>query len=234
MKFRNELKFHLNYQDYEILKLKLEGVLEKDKNITSSGFYTVSSLYFDDFFNTAYNEKLMGVFNRQKFRIRIYNHSDQNIQLERKIKINQYIHKQTAQLTRDEVYKILDGCYDFLLNNKENLKKVFYHECISNILRPRVLVAYEREPFVLGAGQLRITFDKNIRVGQLGFDIFDVGMPMIEALAPGVLIMEVKYTEFLPKMLRKVLPSKASEFGAMSKYILGCDLTMHKRNFYSV
>ena len=233
MKFRNELKYRLNYQDYQILKFRLEALLEKDVNISPGGFYTVRSLYFDDYQNTAYSEKLMGVKNRQKFRIRIYNHSDSSIQLERKIKSGRYIHKQTSQLARDEVYDILQGRFEFLLQSTDNLQQLFYHECVSNLLRPRVVVDYEREPYVLEAGQLRITFDKNIRAGEMGFDIFDADMPMIEALDTGLVIMVVKYTEFLPGMIRRILPSKASEYSAISKYILCCDLTMHKRNFYS-
>jgi hypothetical protein len=229
MKFRNELKYRLNYQDYELIKIRLEALLEKDKNITPDGFYTVRSLYFDDYLNTAYSEKQMGVKNRQKYRIRIYNQSDKSILLERKIKSNQYIYKQTSLLTRDEVYQILDQRFEFLLTSKDNLQRLFYHECVSNLLRPRVVVEYEREPYVLDAGQLRITFDKNVRAGVLGFDIFDDEMPMIEVLDKGLLIMEVKFTEFLPRMVRRILPSKAAEYGAISKFILCCDLTMHKR-----
>jgi hypothetical protein len=233
MKFRNELKYRLNFQDYTLIKSRLEAICKKDTNVTPAGFYTVRSLYFDDYQNTAYNEKLMGVTNRQKFRIRIYNHSDQSIQLERKIKSNQYIHKQSSPLLRDQVYDILQGRYEFLLNSKDNLLGVFYYELITNLLRPRVVVEYEREPFIADVGQLRITFDRNIRAGEMGFDIFDPKMPMIEALDPGLVILEVKYTDILPAMIRRILPSKASEFGAISKYILCCDLTMHKRNFYS-
>jgi hypothetical protein len=233
MKFRNELKYRLNHQDYQILKSRLDALLHKDRNITPAGFYTVRSLYFDDYMNSAYHEKMMGIMNRHKFRIRIYNASDQNIHLERKIKSNRYIYKQTSKLTRDEVNRILQNRFGFLLYSKDNLQKLFYHECVSNLLRPRVVVDYEREPYVLDVGQLRITFDKNVRAGELGFDIFDPEMPMVEALYPGIVIMEVKYSEFLPKMIRKILPIKSSEYSANSKYILCCDLTMHKRTYHT-
>ena len=233
MKFRNELKYRLNFIDYTLIKARLEAVCEKDKNVTSDGFYSVRSLYFDDYYNSAYNEKMIGVMNRQKFRIRIYNHSDQSIQLERKIKANQYIHKQTSKLTRDAVYDILQGRYEFLLHSNDNLQRLFYHECMTNILRPRVVVDYEREPYVSEVGNLRITFDQNIRAGEMGFDLFDRDMPMVGALDPGLVILEVKYTDILPKMIRRILPAKASEYGAVSKFVLCCDLTMHKRYFYS-
>lgn len=233
MKFRNEIKYRLNFHDYTILKARLEAICKKDNNITEAGFYTVRSLYFDDYLNAAYNEKLMGVSSRQKFRIRIYNHSDQSIKLERKIKSNQYIHKQSSQLSRNQLYDILQGRYQFLINSQDNLQKLFYYELISKLLRPRVVVDYEREPYIADVGDLRVTFDRNIRAGQMGFDIFDKEMPMVDALGPGLVILEVKYTDILPEMIRKILPTKASEYSATSKYVLSCDLTMHKRNFYS-
>jgi hypothetical protein len=54
-------------------------------------------------------------------------------------------------------------------------------------------------------------------------------MPMIEALPNDLLIMEVKFTEFLPDMIRNILPTEAAEYTAVSKYILACDKTMHRR-----
>ena len=232
MKFRYEQKYRLNYQDYTLLKMRLAGVLEKDQNINADGFYTVRSLYFDDLWNTAYTEKMMGIKDRQKFRIRLYNQSDDTIRLERKIKSNQYISKQTALLTRDETQKILAGNYDFLLKSEDNLKKLFYHQAKSRILRPRVVVEYDREPYILDAGELRISFDKNIRAGELGFDIFDADMPMVETMEPGQVIMEVKFTNFIPSHIRKMLPGKAADFSAFSKFILCCDRTTHKKHSY--
>ena len=232
MKFRYEQKYRLNYQDYTLLKMRLAGVLEKDQNINADGFYTVRSLYFDDLWNTAYTEKMMGIKDRQKFRIRLYNQSDDTIRLERKIKSNQYISKQTALLTRDETQKILAGNYDFLLKSEDNLKKLFYHQAKSRILRPRVVVEYDREPYILDAGELRISFDKNIRAGELGFDIFDADMPMVETMEPGQVIMEVKFTNFIPSYIRKMLPGKAADFSAFSKFILCCDRTTHKKHSY--
>jgi hypothetical protein len=229
MRFRHELKYLINYQDYVLIKSRLKNLLSSDANANADYAYSVRSLYFDDYYNHAYSDKYSGAFTRSKYRIRIYNHSDQTIKLERKSKVGQYNHKQTAPLTRDDVYGILQGNYELLLRKPDNLSKVFYHECVSNLMRPRVVVDYEREPYIMEAGDVRITFDMNIRAGVDGFDIFDEKMTTIETLQPGLLIMEAKFTEFLPHMLRKVLSSKASEYTAVSKYILCCEKTMHRR-----
>jgi len=232
MKFRYELKYRLNIQGYILQKMRFENLLQKDPHANTEGYYTVRSLYFDDFWNSAYHEKLIGIKERQKFRIRLYNQSAAMINLERKIKSNQYVTKQVSTIKKDEVDQILAGEADFLLNSGDNLKKLFYYQTYGRVLRPRVIVEYEREAYVLGAGELRIVFDKNIRAGQLNFDIFDEHMPMIEAMDKGTIIMEVKFTNFLPEMIRKMLPSKSADFSSFSKFIMCCDKTMHKKLSY--
>jgi len=212
--------------------MRLAEILSEDPNAKEDRTYTIRSLYFDDYFNSAYNEKYSGIMNRQKFRIRIYNNSESIIRLERKIKSDQYIFKETAPLTNDEVASILGGEYGFLLSSSHKAHQVFYHECVSNFLRPRVVVDYEREAYVMDEGTTRITFDKNVRAGREGFDIFNDEMSMVEVMEPGVLIMEVKYTEFAPKILRKVLPSKATDHTAVSKYIMSCEKTLYKKRSY--
>ena len=229
MRFRHEQKYLINYYDYTFIKLRLQPLLSIDSNVETDGSYSVRSLYFDDYHNTAYNDKYAGVLNRSKYRIRLYNMSDRMIHLERKIKEGAYNIKQTASLTREEVNCVIQGDYQFLLYSPNELTKIFYYECISNFMRPRVVVDYEREPYLMEMGNVRITFDKNIRAGMEGFDIFDASMSTIEALPPDLLIMEVKFTEFLPNIVRQLLPSESADYTAVSKYILACEKTMHRR-----
>lgn len=229
MQYRHELKHLINYQDYALMRLKLKNLLRLDANAGTDGLYSVRSLYFDDYYNHAYHDKYAGVLNRSKYRIRLYNLSERIIHLERKVKNGQYNYKQVTPLSVEEVYCILRGDYGFLLRSADNLQRIFYHECVSKLMRPRVVIEYEREAYTMDAGEVRIVFDRNVRAGQDGFDIFDSGMPMVEVLSPGMLILEVKFTELLPAIVKEVLPSKASEYTAVSKYILGCDRTMHRR-----
>lgn len=228
MKFRHELKYLINYYDYTYIKMRLNHILPVDPHAGTDGSYTVRSLYFDDYYNRAYNDKLSGSLTRSKYRIRLYNYEESTIHLERKIKSSHYNHKYSAKLTRAQVDLILTGDYGFLPETDSNLLKVFYHECISNFLRPRVVVDYEREAYLMDAGDVRITFDKNVRAGVEGFDIFNREMAMVEALDPGLLIMEVKYTELLPNLVRRLLPSNTADYLAVSKFLLCCDRTLYK------
>ena len=225
-KFRYELKYLISYGEYEDLKVRLNPCFSMDAHV-ADGDYLIRSLYFDDYFNSAYEEKDMGVFFRKKYRIRIYDYSDKVIKLERKIKNGQYIFKEAASLSRQQVYDILEGNYDFLLHSDNNLLKEFYFECVSNVLRPRVIVDYDRTPYIMDSGTVRITFDKKVRAAIGGFDIFDSQLPTLGALPEDKLIMEVKYTEFLPQIVRNMCPTGASEFTAASKFVLCCDKTAY-------
>jgi hypothetical protein len=99
------------------------------------------------------------------------------------------------------------------------------------VLRPRTIVDYEREPWILDAGTVRVTFDMDVRAAVGSFDIFDSTLPTISVLDPGKCIMEVKYTEFLPRFVRDILPDRASEFTAASKYSLCYDKTRYLNSF---
>ena len=171
-RYRNEWKYLIDNAQREYVTKRLSPFLNLDKHAKNGG-YMIRSLYFDDYFNTAYEEKDAGVLKRKKYRIRIYNCTDASIKLERKKKFGSYIYKEAAKLTRDEVYKIIDGDYDFLLKSDNSLCREFYYECVSNVMRPRTIVDYEREPWVLDEGTVRITFDMDVRAAVGSYDIFD-------------------------------------------------------------
>lgn len=228
--FRHEWKYLINQAEKELTDLRLRELLTLDPHAAEGG-YMIRSLYFDDYWNSAYEEKEAGVLMRKKYRIRIYNCSDASIKLERKRKFGSYIFKEDAPLTRKEVELILDGKYEFLLKSSYSLCREFYVECICNMLRPRVIVDYEREPWIMEQGTVRITMDSNVRAAVGSFDIFDSSLPALSVLEPGKLVMEVKYTQLLPGIVKRLLPPEASEFTAVSKYVLCCDKTRYLNGF---
>ena len=229
-KYRNEWKYLIDTAQKETICSRLAPVMELDR-FAANGWYTLRSLYFEDYFHSAYEEKDSGILRRKKYRIRIYDYSDRSIKLERKKKFGSYIYKESANLTRDEFYKILDGDYAFLLANEQPLCREFYYECVSNVMRPRTIVDYERQPWVAEAGTVRITFDMDVRAAIGSYDIFDKSLPGLPVLEPGKCVMEVKFTEFLPNYVRKVLPDRASEFTAVSKYVLCYEKTEYRNSF---
>ena len=229
-KYRNEWKYLIDTAQKEAICSRLAPVMELDR-FAANGWYTLRSLYFEDYFHSAYEEKDSGILRRKKYRIRIYDYSDRSIKLERKKKFGSYIYKKSAKLTRDEISKIRDGDYAFLLANEQTLCLEFYSEYGRSVRCPRTIVDYERQPWVAEAGTVRITFDMDVRAAIGSYDIFDKSLPGLPVLEPRKCVMEVKFTEFLPNYVRKVLPDRASEFTAVSKYVLCYEKTEYRNSF---
>jgi len=128
--YRHELKYLISYADKAELAVRMAPVLHLDPHAKQGGYF-IRSLYFDDYWNTAYAEKDAGVLLRKKYRVRVYNCSDRSIKLERKKKFGSWIYKEAAPLTRAEFERILAGDYDFLLHSPHRLCQEFYTECVS-------------------------------------------------------------------------------------------------------
>lgn len=221
--YRHEIKYFINLPEYALLRQRLAAVMQLDPHAGPSGGYMVRSLYFDDYWNTAYEDKENGTFVRKKYRIRLYDHQQDHIYLERKIKVGDYIHKDSAPLSRADVEAILAGDYGVLRHRSENLPLEFYFECTANLLRPRVIVDYDREPFIMEAGDVRLTFDRHVRAGMGRLSIFDKELPTVEVMPGDRLILEVKYTSFLPKILQRMLTVHSADLTAASKFMMCCD-----------
>lgn len=221
-KYRHELKYLLNLQEAALLRARLNPIMQKDKHVNEDGEYMIRSLYFDDIYHSAYMEKDAGIYARRKYRIRVYGCSDSVISFERKTKRDQYIFKESARITREQTDRILEGDYRFLEKSENPLLQELYYEFTGKILRPRVMVDYEREPYVMEAGDVRITFDKHVR-GSSGFDLFDPTLPTVDVIPGDKVVLEVKFTQFLPSILREILPPKSLENSAVSKFVLCCD-----------
>lgn len=224
--YRNEWKYYISLWEAESLKRRLLPFMSVDPH-ASDGKYTIRSLYFDDYWDSSYEQKMMGVDDRKKWRVRIYDYGDSSIKLERKKKWGSYIHKDSANLTRNEFEKIISGEYNFLLEKEETLCKEFYYECMVNLYRPKVIVDYEREPLIFPKGDVRITFDSDVRAAVGGWDIFDSELPAFSVLDQGMIVLEVKFTELIPDIIKKLLPLDGQQFSAISKYTLCYEQAHH-------
>lgn len=229
--YRHELKYLISEREADILKMRLKERLGTDIH-AHDGSYFIRSLYFDDIWESAYFEKQAGTCIRKKYRIRIYNYSDDFISLECKEKRGSYIQKRSAVISREELDKIEKGEYAFLMDRQEQVLKEFYIACTAEGLRPSVLVDYDRTPFVYDPGTVRITFDEHVRSGFAGSDIFDRGIPVFEVLEEGKLILEVKYTEYLPDAVRDLLETGAAVSTAASKYVMCSDAMRDVRGLW--
>lgn len=109
MDYRHEVKHQITQADAVSIRNNLSAVAGSDPHVRSDGSYTIRSLYFDDMRNTALWEKLDGVNERRKFRIRYYNDDLSFIMLECKQKRDNVGCKIQERLTQDEVRRIMEG-----------------------------------------------------------------------------------------------------------------------------
>lgn len=218
--FRYELKYLVNNGAAHIIKSRLSKVCSSDYNADENGEYRVTSLYFDDFCDSAIADNLSGQFARKKFRIRIYNGNDSFIRLERKSKRNGGGKKDSITLTKPQYDKILTGDYAFMQNADNPVMLDFYTMIKTRLLRPKVIVDYQREAFIYEPGKVRITFDKHIKAGIGNIDLFNEHAMYAPATDTTDIILEVKYTGFLPQHIRDMVQHGNGLRQATSKYTL--------------
>ncbi len=217
--FRHELKYQIGIGDYYAIRQRLRPVMKPDEHAAAHGRYLIRSIYFDNVYDKALREKISGVQKREKFRIRYYNDDFSFLTLEKKMKWNSLCMKMDARLTKEECRSILAGNTGWMISHSSGLVRELYCKMKSQQLRPRVLVSYVREPYVYAAGNVRVTFDSDIRStlfhrGFLEEAVTDIGV----ADNPGEMILEVKFDAFLPEVIQALLQTEGIRQQAYSKY----------------
>ncbi|WP_026659081.1 polyphosphate polymerase domain-containing protein [Butyrivibrio sp. AC2005] len=216
MQFRHELKHEITASDMIAIRQRLRAIAIPDPH-TIDGKYLIRSLYFDTPEDKALLEKQSGVSRRQKFRIRYYNGNKSVIHLEKKSKVGGLGTKVSAPLSEEQAGKIVKGDIDWMISEDNSLIKELYSKMVGERLRPRTIVDYTREPFIYGPGNVRVTLDYNIRTGMLNTDFLDTECITLPA-ADGICIMEVKWDNYLPEIIRDAVQLKYARTGSFSKY----------------
>jgi len=220
---RHEIKTRVPAAEAAALRVRLAAVMQRDKHALSDGTYEIHSVYFDTPTDRALMEKQVGVPARHKYRIRYYNDNLEHFRLECKSKIVTLCHKRGASLTREEVEKICRGNIDWMLHDRRELVRELYLRMKQELLRPRVQVHYVREAFVYGPANVRVTLDSDIRTGVYSPDFLNVQQPRPRTQSPDFVLIEVKYDEYLPEIIRMITncqsrPMSFSKFEACHTY----------------
>lgn len=199
-----------------VLRQRLNAVMKPDSHALE-GKYFIRSLYFDTPSDTALREKLDGVSRREKFRIRYYNQDPSLIHLEKKSKLAGLGCKESAFLTPQEAQAIIEGRLDWMPHSPHPLVQELYCKMKSARLRPKTIVDYTREPFVYGPGNVRVTIDYDIRTGLRSTNFLDPRCITIPA-GDSPIILEVKWDEYLPDIIRSAIQLEGRQVSAFSKY----------------
>lgn len=216
---RHEFKHQISPGEDLVLSQRLRKLFPHDKYAGPGGSYRITSLYFDTPYDSAYREKLDGVDNREKFRLRYYGTDTSFIRLEKKFKRKGLCGKRSVSLIQDQAEKILRGDYEFLLKSADPLLIELYSKIRGKGLRPKTIVRYDREAFVYAPGNVRITLDRNLYTGLGSIDFLNTELKGIKAMDSSR-VLEVKYDEFLPELVRMAVQVPGRQAGACSKYAL--------------
>lgn len=215
--YRHEWKHELNFADLLAIRPRLQAVMRPDPHAVG-GRYLIRSLYFDNPNDKALREKIDGVNMREKFRIRYYNGDPSSvIHLEKKSKVNGLGTKYSAPLTMTEAQSIVDGDIDWMLGSSHDLIRELYCKMRYQRMAPKTIVDYTREPFIFGPGNVRVTFDYDIRTGLNCTDFLDPDCVTVPAGDPHI-ILEVKWDAYLPDIIRDAVQTPGRRVGAFSKY----------------
>lgn len=219
---RHELKFFISPLQYQVLSRTLKATLNPDPNGDENNQYHIRSLYFDTAYDSALYDKINGTANRDKYRIRIYNFSDQMIRLECKSKFRDLISKRSVRITRDLAEQLISADPTGLESTASGLVSDTFREMRTNLLHPVVIVDYLREAYLHPAEEVRITFDMQLRSGLNSVDMFNPYLPTVPPFDHDEIILEVKYNQVLPPYIANLLTYALRDGAcrsAISKYV---------------
>ena len=212
---RHEIKYSISLLQAQLLRHRLGALLRPDPHAGADGGYFIRSLYFDDPDFTAYHEKIAGVKERTKYRIRFYNYNDSVIFLEKKTKDGDMTGKDSVRLTRAQVEAFLYGddglsALPGLAGELGRLRR--------GVWRPAVIVDYDRFAYIYPAGNVRVTVDMNVRTCPFETDLFNDRLLTVPALDDNEAVLEVKYDALLPAPVRALIEGVPKQRCAVSKY----------------
>lgn len=219
MKGRYEIKHAISKAECVLLRKHLSQFMALDSN-GIDGKYVIRSVYFDNFENRIFTQKTEGLYHRDKFRIRLYNNNMDFMNLEKKSKRDNLTFKKKCRITKDEYEKIRFGDIGWMSTDDRELIQELYMQINLYQLKPTTVVDYEREVYTYPYGNVRITFDSNVKTGVRNTDIVNEELIMVDAMDQNIVILEVKYDEFIPDVIKYLLQVIDTRKTGFSKYQL--------------
>lgn len=221
-KYRHEYKYMIDAVTEGALLTKTKTVLKSDGNALNDGRYIIRSLYFDDVDNSCLQANLSGIDNRSKFRIRYYNDDYGFMRLEKKSKSHGMTLKESCEISEDEFWELFHGRH--LRSSEESGMSMEKERLLSEFfirgMRPSVIVTYERIPFVYKAGNVRVTFDRNLSSSTQVGKFLSGDYRQRPVFGVGKSLLEVKFDEFLPVHIKAALQMDGLRWTTFSKYYM--------------
>ncbi len=216
--YRYEIKFIIDNSEVPILKKKLSLFMKMDEHY--DGAYFIRSVYYDDIYKSAYYEKIDGIKNRKKYRIRTYNYDKSYISLEIKGKDNMLSYKNNCLITYDEYNCLIKKDFNKIQVNDRELLSNFIFDLKTKNLVPMIVVDYTREAYTYESQDVRITFDSDVRAGNFNGDLFDNKIFTEKVFDDNSIILEVKFNDRIPTFINDIIKSTKLNKIQVSKFAL--------------
>lgn len=214
--FRKEIKYLIPRNSALRLQRDLDKLMERD-SYGNNGSYFIRSQYFDSLYDQDLADNLDGLYHKRKIRLRIYGLDAPVAKLEYKCKNGEDGIKYSMTILREEALQMEQGDVSFLLRYNQELAMRLYLRMTEGVYRPKAIIDYQRLAFTYPAGDVRITFDTDIRGAGYPYGLFE---PIsTDALSSSEqVLMEVKYTGILPEDICRILKRADDLPTSNSKY----------------
>lgn len=216
--YRFEYKYRITLGAAALLTRQLGALLPRDEHCDVDGGYDIRSLYFDDWQNSAYYDKIAGEMLRSKYRLRFYNGDPDYLVFECKRRRGMMMQKLAARVSREDAIRLMRGAQPSAQAAAEPLIAAFLALRSGRNMSPRVIVGYRRAAFVHPLSNTRVTLDTDVRTGLYNTESFFGGFSGFPVMDDGEAILEVKFDRCLPLYIAEVLESVPQVYCANSKY----------------
>lgn len=216
--YRKELKYVISLEKVFRIRNRLSSFLDYDTYSNEEG-YIVRSLYFDSINDKDLFDTLYGLNDKHKIRLRIYSVHDQQVKLEWKRKTGSDSHKVTLLITRENAELMINGDYEFLRSMENDQALSIYHILKREAYSPRTIVEYKRVAYVHPISNIRICFDYQLKASLTPFNFFEENIGVLPILSVDQAVLEVKYDDYLPTLIKEVLSPMDELSQANSKYV---------------
>ena len=233
---RFEFKYVLQKSLRESVESELGFFMQLDPFVrdTELNRYCVRSLYFDDPLNTAFYDKVDGLKDRSKFRLRTYTRTPDAVTpvfLEQKgrsdnrvFKHRVLISESSLNLLHDRSLKALlleqPGSKDYSVHRARNTQRAleidkpanpvitkFQYDWFRKEIRPVALIDYMRTPYISKYDhEFRVTFDEQLSAYETD-QLFPNNQARHRQLLPGYTVMEVKFNKVVPAWFHRIIQS---------------------------
>ncbi len=218
--YRNELKYIISDIEEAILTNRLSSLMKKDSHTNGEGFYTIKSLYFDNYDNEMLYDNENGVDPRGKYRIRCYNNDFNHLFLECKHKERGKVYKESCRISQEQCNGFIEGKNNEIVTSNIPLVRSLALLCMQNGFHPVVIVEYERIPYIYKAGNVRVTIDKKLRSSSSIDSFLEVGKSSRPVMKMGTSILEVKWDNLIPDFIYSTCQLDNLFTTAFSKYAI--------------